>query len=297
MYLKIKIVLLLSFIAFYSTAQTVEHSFDEFDRLYNAGIYKDAVVVGHCLEENHFVANELEHARFLDRLAECEYEMDDYSSAKQHLDDALELKRKLCGKNSMEYANTLRHLADCHHYMELTDATRLAKKAFRIARKKTGNKSPEYYDFLVFYAEFLENDECEALIEPCLNMIDTTCITYANALSTLANCCFETDRFGQAIDYYRKSIGIRERIEGISHPHVAKDLDALSSCYGYVDHYSIAVELREKANEIYYSCYGKNTRTFLYSLSAMAFIKSKMDSYGEAVFLSKEALNIAEKCR
>lgn len=294
MFRRIILFLLASLFAFYINAQSFCGQIEDFNNLYNRGLYKDAITIGMEYEKICTNKNDANYAFFLDKLAECEYELEYFNNAKSHLYDALKIKRKIFGSNSIEYAQSLNILADCHNSTNSGHFS-MKKRALKIVEKNKDENKSAYYRMLISCANYYNDTTYISLVENYLSDMDTLSIEYADALLVIAEKNFYANNFENAIFYYKKSLEIKKSHKGITHPDIAHIFINLADCYIFFDKYSIALSLYIKANKIYHNCFGRDSWNYIHTLSEIANIKVVLDDFGNAIAMTDTAIFLAKE--
>ena len=271
-------------------------SLGDFKKSYTEGNYLDAIKYGKAYLEESNALQTVEYAKFLDNLAECESELEDYSSALLHLKTSLKIKKKECGKKSLEYALTLNYLAKCYLYMgNGNDARKTEREAYNIAKRVLDKNSEEYYFFLLNYAGYLDDETAYDIANDYVNKKDSYGILSAEAFSIMSNYLSAQTKYDDSIDVLYKALQIRKKLEGPSHIHCAVVLNDLADCYFRKNDYNRALELYEEANSIYKNAGGEDYINYIYTLASMGRLQGMLNNYLEAESLLLKAFFLTNK--
>ena len=269
---------------------------ENFKKSYKEGNYLDAIKYGKAYLEKSDLSQTLEYAKFLDDLAECESELEDYSSALLYLNASLKIKKKECGKKSVEYALTLNNLAQCYLYMgNSSDARKTEREAFNIAKRVLDKNSEEYYFFLLNYAGYLDDETAYDIANDYVSNNDSYGILSAEAFSIMSYYYSDQTKYDESIDVLYKALQIRKRIEGSSHIHCAVVLNDLADCYFRKNDYNKALELYKEANSIYKDACGEDYINYIYTLASMGRMQGLLNNYIEAESLLLKAFFLVNK--
>ena len=268
-----------SICSIYANPRQIEDSYDSFFQLYTKGRYKEAKIVGDSIKDIMSYCSDSSYALFLDKLAECNYELEFYNSALADLKTALKIKKKVFGRYSQEYAFTLHHKATCLSYMGNYKAEILEKRAFNIIRGKVSKYSPTYNRYLLNRVEFIDKDEALSIASDLLPRIDSMSVEFAQALDILADCYYDKGMYWESIRLLNQSLTIRKEIEGVEHPHYASVLNDLAHCYNRINMYPEALSLQLEAKQIFEKSLGESSINTIYSLMSIAVAKMSMGEY------------------
>lgn len=288
--MKLSLFILLVFFSNALVAGNNDPSKEKFEKLYQEGVFLEAMQEGHVLLGNYDKSNLIDYAQFLDKLAECEYELEEYTDAMNHLKESLKLKKAVCGKKSVEYAMTLHHIANCQSYMNNDHADRYERKAFETVKEITKEWSDTYIEFLLYYLDYLDPEEAFEIVKGFIQMIDSDTKEYLHAIEIIASYYWNLSDYKKAIEYNEKAVELGKNILGEKHPFYANELCNLANCYWVLVFYQKSLDLYEKAHDICVQSCGRSNIRSLNVLSSIARTKADMGDRYEGEALLTEAL-------
>jgi tetratricopeptide (TPR) repeat protein len=228
----------------------------------------------------------------------------DYAQALELNLECLSLYEKLLGKEHLEYATSLDHLAQTYSSLgDYAKALELNLECLSLYEKLLGKEHLYYamslgnlaytYRFLGDYGIALElNLECLSLSE---NIYGKEHPYYATSLANLAVTYISLGDYAQALELNLECLSLCEKIYGKEHPYYATSLSNLALPYGYLGDYAEQFELNLECLSLYEKIYGKEHPGYALSLNNLAATYSHLGEFTQALTLNLECLSLREK--
>jgi CHAT domain-containing protein/Tfp pilus assembly protein PilF len=228
----------------------------------------------------------------------------DYQAAKQVAEQALGLREKAFGTDSLEVAQVLNDLGLL--YVEAGDyakAEAVLQRDLSIKEKKFGAEDAKVAMSLntlgLLYSEKGDYAKAEAMLKKSLAMMEKKAgkeaLDLAPVLNNLARTYQQTGDYVKAEPLFERALSLRKKILGDAHPDVARSLGNLAEVYFLKGDYGKAEPLLVNALKIVEHALGKehpDVATYMSNLAALYYHK---DDYGKAAALLEKALVIKEK--
>jgi len=202
---------------------------------------------------------ELELARLLNKLGDEYYWSDRYAEAEPLFDEALSIRRRILGVDSIYTEESLQNLAGLYCAQGRDDAAeQLYEEALSVLRRELGADHPDTAHSLLNLAEFYFDQrryaEAAPLYEEALTInrralgADHTNTVFS--LSNLASLYFDQGRYEDAEPLFEEALSISRRVLEADHPDTAESLNNLAELYRAQGRYEEAVPLSKGAVEI-----------------------------------------------
>ncbi len=228
----------------------------------------------------------------------------DYQAAQQKAEQALALREKAFGAESLEVAQVLNDLGLL--YVEAGDyqkAEAVLQRDLSIKEKKFGTEDARVAMSLntlgLLYVEKGDYAKAESLLKKSLAMMEKKLglenLDLAPVLNNLARTYEQTGDYVKAEPLFERALSIRKKILGEAHPDVARSLANLAEVYFLKGDYAKAEPLLIKALTIVQDALGKehpDVATFMSNLATLYYNKN---DYNKAAALLEKALAIKEK--
>jgi CHAT domain-containing protein len=223
----------------------------------------------------------------LSNLASYYSYLGNYNEAIQLGTEALNIEKRVLGKENSNYATMLSNLAG--YYSDLgnySEAIRLDTEALNIEKRVLGKENSDYATSLnniALYNAYMGNyTEAIRLGTEALNIYEQFYgkehPKYASSLCNLAGYYSYLGNYSEAIRLGTEALNIRERILGKDHPDYATSLNSLAGYYSYCMNYytnaillgTEAIRLGTEALNIYEQFYGKEHPDYANTLNSLA---------------------------
>jgi serine/threonine-protein kinase len=227
-----------------------------------------------------------------------------YDRAVQSLDDALEIRRRNPGENSLEFAESLSNLASMLLYRaELDRAEPLLRQALDLRRELAGEESVEVAECLHLWATLLaakgEYQAAEPLFRRALEfrseLLGEEHIAIAESLNDLATLLRKTGRYSEAEEMFRKALRLFRALKGDEYPNVAVAMSNLAGTLREQGQYRAAAAMHRQALELRRKILGVGHPQVAYSLHNLATTLYQLGECAEAIPLIVEALELWRK--
>jgi tetratricopeptide (TPR) repeat protein len=161
-------------------------------------------------------------------------------------------------------------------------------------------RSGDYENALTYYQKALDSYEhLQAYYEPPFGDDNNNMATIQKNIAVIYNSIGEVhrskDNYAEALDWLNKSMTIREKIQGDSHPDTAKTYNNIALVHDSKGEYAEAVKWYRKSLTIYEKTLGSEHPDTgkVYNRLGVAYLRQ--DSYADAMSLFKKAAAIQEK--
>lgn len=201
------------------------------------------------------------YAQNLHNLAGSYANLHDYDKAISYAWESLELRKKLFGENSIEYANSLSNLAGYYtdSYMKDSLAIALCQQSLDIKKRILGNEDINITTTLSILASLYENrgdlskailtaEEALQIIEKCKGV---EYAEYANLLSNISSYYQESEKFQEAIKYCKQAVEVYKKIYGDKHNIYSENLAYLAGTYAAAGDFHSATQYMNEALSIF----------------------------------------------
>jgi len=177
-------------------------------------------------------------------------------------EEALAIRRRLCGDNHPITAGSLLNLAAQHEANgDYARAEPLCREALEIRRHVLGDEHPDY----------------------------------ATSLNNLAGLYESTGDYGRAEPLYRQALAIQKKVLGDEHPNYAGSLNNLALLYDAMGDYDRAEPLYRQAMEIWKKALGEQHPNYATSLNNLAVLYRSVGNYARSEPLYRRAMAIRKK--
>ena len=283
--------------------EQIDHLNQQVVKLYDQGKYDQAMGIATqaCdFARQSFGKDHPNFATCLDNLALLYKAMGNYSCAEKHMDQALEIRRKV-GENNPDFVTSLNNLAGLHKTMgRYTQAEPLYSKAMNIVRKEIGENNEYFAGCLNNLASLYKSIGNYTAAEPLYckardiwsNTKGEKHPDVAIFLSNLAELYYLMGRYSEAKTLYFQALDITRATLGEEHPQFARSLNNLGSLYEAMGYYNEAEPRYRQSYEILREVFGENHAEVAASLNNLAELCKVMGNYDEAERLYRQASEI-----
>ena len=143
----------------------------------------------------------------------------------------------------------------------------------------------EYFDRVLYDQALKEIKKSISLDE---EKTDKYIALYSQILYTIGE-------YDKALEYYQKSLKIREKVYGKEHPDTAESYNNIGSVYNSKGEYDKALEYYQKSLKICEKVYGKEHPSTATSYNNISILFYKMQKYQDSYDYMQKAINILEK--
>jgi predicted negative regulator of RcsB-dependent stress response len=224
---------------------------------------------------------EASKAECLDRIGQCYIKLLDFQEALDHCQQALDLRRKVFGRNHAEIVKSLNSLGDCYlssyklkqalkHYeqaieMSSSSSSKLDAKGkndeLELAARSQGSAALVYEKMGEFKKSLDLNLKSMQIYEKIYLNEDNS--NLATILNRMGNCyAWLNQDLEKSLEYNMKAFKMRQRLlnkssssSGDQHPHLAHSWHGLAITYRRIKDYERALECDLKGLQIRESLY------------------------------------------
>jgi tetratricopeptide (TPR) repeat protein len=250
------------------------------------------------------IANNRDIANTLNDLGAVYLSQSKYDDALLNLQEALNIRQDVLGKEHPEVAQTLHHLANLYRAQgNYTKAEPFYLQALHIRKKVLAVDDPllaeSYYGLAKLYHSLERYAFAEQFCLQALHIqkqsLGSNHPMIASTMNMLAKIYQGQKKFDQAEEMNLRALEIRESTSGAEHPHVASILNCLIEIYHAQGNYQEAEPLIARARKIHEQSLNPEHPYIAYSLSNRAenFFLQKHFEQAEAFY--KKALAIRER--
>ena len=188
--------------------------------------------------------------------------LDDYTKAVELGTQSMEIRKRVLGESSSDYAASLNNLAMYYsHLGDYTKAVELGIQSMGIFKRVLGESSSDY----------------------------------ALSLDNLAQYYSRLGDYSKGVEVGTQAMEIRKRALGESSPDYATSLNNLAMYYSHLGDYTKAVELGTQAMEIHKRVSGESHPDYAIALGNIAKLYSDLGDYTKAVEFGTQALGILKR--
>jgi tetratricopeptide (TPR) repeat protein len=218
-----------------------------------------------------------------------------YAEARQQLQQALELERKVRGPDNPKTVDTMVALADANEALgKFADAETLAKQALEVSRRTLG---PEHLNTLKAMDRLVSIDDelgkydegaalAEQAVEISRRVTGPESKQTAAALYFLAMMDFEQGKFVESQKVGNQAVELRRRLYGPDNPETLNAMNNLAAAYGEPGQYVEAEALNKQIVESRRHVLGPEHPDTLDSMVNLAY-----DYRGEKRFVDAEKID------
>ncbi|NEQ39182.1 MAG: tetratricopeptide repeat protein [Okeania sp. SIO3I5] len=286
--------------------------FSGFARLYEGqGLYELAESWGQQCSNITRVRSGVEHLRHLhdvasslNSLAILYSKQGRYTEAEPLFLEALEMKKRLLGKEHPDVANSLNDLATLYYFQgRYTEAEPLFLEALEMKKRLLGKEHPDVANSLnnlaALYSDQGRHTEAEPLFLQALEMtkrlLGTEHPDVANSLNNLALLYSEQGRYKEAEPLLLEALKMKKQLLGAEHLDVAMSLHNLAKLYYSQGRYKEAEPLLLEALKMKKRLLGYSHPDVAMSLNNLALLYYYQGRYTEAKLLYLEALEMGKE--
>nr|MDZ7998546.1 tetratricopeptide repeat protein [Aulosira sp. DedVER01a] len=226
-------------------------------------------------------------ATSLNNLAELYESQGKYSQAEPLYIQALDLRRRLLGKEHPDVASSLNNLAGLYRSQgKYSQAEPLYIQALDLRRRLLGEEHPDVASSLNNLATLYESQEKYSQAEPLYiqaldlrrRLLGDEHPNVATSLNNLAALYRSQGKYSQAEPLYIQALDLRRRLLGDEHPDVASSLNNLATLYESQRKYSQAEPLFIQALDICERQLGVNHPNTIIVRKNLAYIRDRLSS-------------------
>ncbi|MFQ4139848.1 tetratricopeptide repeat protein [Nodosilinea sp. PGN35] len=224
-----------------------------------------------------------------------------YVLAKPLLQQALELRKSLLGRESKDVATSLNGLARTHELQgRYSEAAPLFQEALAMRKRLLGEKHPDVAislnNLAALYVSQGRYSEADPLYQEALAMwkrlLGDEHANIATSLNNLAHLYNSQGRTSEAEILYEKALTMRKRLLGNEHPDVAQSLNNLAFLYTSQRRYREAEPFYQEALSMRKLLLGDKHPDVAQSLSNLAALYCNQGRYSTAEPYLKKALRL-----
>ncbi|MCP4442918.1 MAG: tetratricopeptide repeat protein [Aureispira sp.] len=240
----------------YNLAYAFDYGLEDFEQAMSH--YKETAAI-----QQASIPTSIQYAHTLQAIADINnYNWGNYEEALPLYTQALNIKKKVLGKERPDFAAELSSLAALHEVMgNYEEALPLYTQATNILEKLLGKEHPHF----------------------------------ATSLNNLAALYQSMGNYDKALPLYIQAINILEKVLGKEHPDFATSLNNLAFLHESMSNYDKALPLYIQAINILEKVLGKEHPDFAVLLNNLAYLHQSMGNYDKALPLYIQCMNIDEK--
>ena len=245
----------------------------------------------------------LETASVLNDLAQVEYYMGNFKSAREHFGQALSLAKNLVGPEHPAIAAIIGNMAELDRQEgRFTEAEQEYREALNLNEKNFGlvhaEVAADLEGLASLYFELGKYDVAGPLAERALNITQSLSVEdhprMARELNSIGAIRLGQRRYLEAETLFRQALKINEETLGPMHPRVATTLNNLAMSVEDKGNTAEAEALWKRAIEIDQKSLGPEHPTVANHMNSLALLYWKSGRLTDAEALSKRALTIDE---
>ena len=119
--------------------------------------------------------------------------------------------------------------------------------------------------------------------------------TLAMAMSTMGHALSSVGDYRAAVDYYEKSMTLKESLVGADHPTVGFTATSLAQAYAGLSDYEKAAELSRRALAILEKVFGTDDPQLAVSLNNLAYSLEGLEQFDEARKIHERSIDIVSR--
>lgn len=232
-------------------------------------------------------------------VAEASLNKNELDEAQQLFMFALDEARKANVVDARLMNDIIKLSGDMHTKGDFSPAEELLKAAIPVMESHpdvAGGLLPGAYARLAdIYIEQKKASDAQQILTRVIDGMNATrdSIEYATAIDKLAGCYKSQDQLAKAVDLYKESLSIKEKLKGETDVTAAGSLEDIADCYAGQSNYAEAIALYKRAHSIFdeavvsknkgkrigYDTYNYNTRRLEDKLSSAQSHMSEANKY------------------
>lgn len=246
----------------------------------------------------------LEYSRVLINLSELYKIYSRFNEARNLLQIALNIRKKILGENHQDIARVLNNLAELYGIQEIfSEAIPLLEQAIEITKKALGEDHIDLANSLTNLAILNlysgKYRDAELLYKKALNIRENSLgkehIDVGSALSNLATLYLTEGNYSLAETYFFRALDNFKKNLGEEHPLTADAYYNISNLYLNQGNYFQAEPLCIKVIEIYEKVLGKKNNDYADAENNLAILYYQQKRYQESLPLFENALKIKKQ--
>jgi serine/threonine protein kinase/Tfp pilus assembly protein PilF len=227
-----------------------------------------------------------------------------YAEARQQLERAMELHRRVLGPKDPKTLKTLSRIGDTARSQgKYPEAERLLSQALDAQRRALGPQHPDVLNSVDGLANVYESEgkyeQAEPLLRETLELERRTLGAENPAtllsMNNLANVYLSQGKYPQAEELYKKTIEIRRRVSGPEHPLTLVTMHNLAITSALQGKYAESEALNLQTLEIRRRILGPEHPDTLGSMNNLGDIYAKESKLAQAEELDKQTLEIRRR--
>jgi len=243
-------------------------------------------------------------AELLNTVGNVYSELGDFSKAESMLRQALDMRRKLFGKENPDVAASLNNLGVVLLYEgKLAEAEEADRQALTLRTKLFGDENVDVAVSMHNLGNVLliegKNSQAETIFRQVIAMrrklLGNENALLATTLGNLGTALWYENKFSEAETAYRETLDMQRKVLGDRHPDVATSLHNLACVLQIEGKLSEGELVGKQALEIRRKLLGAGHPEFASTLSALATIYQGQGRFTEAETAQRDALAIQRK--
>jgi serine/threonine protein kinase/tetratricopeptide (TPR) repeat protein len=236
------------------------------------------------------------------RLVRGDYKRNDYAMAEKDLREALVIRSKLFGKESLEVAEVLIELAGLQYYRsDYEEAEKLYREVLKVRRTLLGDEDGAVAESIHGLAVMLwlqkDLDEAERLLLESLDIarrVGKDQVTTAG-LHNLAMFYLEAGDFENAEKVMHEALNVEREVSGDDHHGVAFRMQTLAFILNKKGSYQAAEKQAREALARYQAHFGDRHQDTAISMRILADVLRNLGEYEESEQLYRMSIDILEE--
>lgn len=240
-------------------------------------------------------------ATILNNIGRVYYLKGDYERALTVYEEALSIRRKTLGPNSIDVAATVCNTGQTHHQRgNLETAMMYYKEFLELAQGRLG---ANHRDIAIIYKCMAEihHERSEMLLAKV--MYEKALVAgkealgpfhpeLASTLNKLGNLHYEMQDLDTALSYYTEGLNVEKIVLDPAHPHVIVTLMNIAQIHRQRGNYAAALLKYAEMHALQVKSFGPNCLEVANTLSSMGLMEYQLKAYSAAFELYQEALRI-----
>jgi tetratricopeptide (TPR) repeat protein len=240
-------------------------------------------------------------ATVLNNIGRMRYMESKFDEALTIYDEALEIRKKWLGTNTIDVAATIYNIGQTHQQLKhYPEALRCFMEFFSIAQASFGDESRDvalaYKAIGEIYQE--ENDLKLAHHFLCLSLTAQMAtsgganLEVATTLNKLGNICYEMKDFKSAMKYYSDGLLIERAILPYDHQHIMITVTNIAHIHKQMGEHAKSLEAYKHVLSLQLKCYGSDDIHVAETLSSIGLIEYHLRDYERSFESFQESLRI-----
>ena len=222
-----------------------------------------------------------------------------YVKALEFYDKKKKIDKKMYGKESLEFANSLNSIGCVYTHMgRYSKALKCFETSLAIKVGMCDADDPyfsiDYNNIGMVHAKLGEFDKALEFYAKSLNIHKKNYgekhPLVANSYLNMGAVYLEKMEFATALDYFGKATEIDRMVYGENSTAIAAMYNQISNVYLYSGDYEIAIEKMQKSLDIRLALYGDDNYAVAISYDNMAYLYEQLANYDKALYFYRRAL-------